>query len=97
LFDASHLKMNFVYVIKCNNGKYYTGITNNLKKRTTEHCLGKGSLFTKSHLPVKLVYFENFLSRYDAAQREKVIKDMSQKKKLALIKKFTSSDSEMRK
>jgi len=88
--------MNFVYVLKCNNGKYYTGITYSLKKRLSEHCSGKGSLFTKAHLPVKLMYFESFLSRKEAALREKVIKDMSRKKKLELFSKFTSSESEMR-
>jgi len=45
---------------------------------------------------VKLMYFESFLSRKEAALREKVIKDMSRKKKLELFSKFTSSESEMR-
>ena len=50
----------FVYVLKCSNGKYYTGSTTNLEKRLWQHQNGEGSNFTKAHLPVELVYVEKF-------------------------------------
>ena len=57
----------FVYVLKCSNGKYYTGSTTNLEKRLWQHQNGEGSNFTKAHLPVELVYVEEF-ERIDDAR-----------------------------
>ena len=78
----------YVYILKCRNKTFYTGITNNLKRRIFEHENGL-SYFTKSRLPVNLVYYETARNSSEARRREIVIKDMSQKKKLILIKKFT--------
>jgi len=77
--------MHYVYVLRCNDKRYYTGITNNLKRRLEEHQEGIGARFTKYRLPVKLVYFEKCSDKIEAAKREKVIKDFSQKKKEKLI------------
>ena len=75
----------YTYILKCSNGKYYTGSTVNLEKRLEEHNLGEGSNFTRKNLPVKLVYFEEH-ERIDLAfQREKQIQGWSRKKKEALI------------
>jgi putative endonuclease len=75
----------YTYILKCSNGKYYTGSTINLEKRLEEHNLGEGSNFTRKNLPVKLVYFEEH-ERIDLAfQREKQIQGWSRKKKEALI------------
>ena len=77
----------FVYVLKCSNGKYYTGSTKNLEKRLWQHQNGEGSNFTKAHLPVELVYVEEFERIDDAFYREKQIQGWSRKKKEALIAK----------
>lgn len=77
----------FVYLLKCSNGKYYTGSTTNLEKRLWQHQNGEGSNFTKVHLPVKLVYVEEFERIDDAFYREKQIQGWSRKKKEALIAK----------
>ena len=77
----------FVYVLKCSNGKYYTGSTTNLEKRLWQHQNGEGSNFTKAHLPVELVYVEEFERIDDAFYREKQIQGWSRKKKEALIAK----------
>ena len=75
----------FVYILECSNGKLYTGSTTNLKKRISEHNVGKGSNFTRKNLPVKLVYFEEH-ERIDLTfLREKQIQGWSRKKKQALI------------
>ena len=54
-----------VYILQCANGQYYVGSTNNLANRLQEHQLSDGALFkgarfTKAHLPVKLVYTEEY-------------------------------------
>ena len=69
----------------CSNGQYYTGSTNNLEKRIEEHQKGEGANFTRKHLPVELVYFEEFERIDEAFYREKQIQGWSRKKKEALI------------
>ncbi|MCF6306657.1 MAG: GIY-YIG nuclease family protein [Flavobacteriaceae bacterium] len=75
----------FMYILKCFNDLYYTGSTINLEKRVVQHNAGEGSNFTKKHLPVKLVYFEEFQRIDEAFYREKQIQGWSRKKKEALI------------
>lgn len=77
---------HFVYILKCANGMYYTGITWNIDKRIYEHNNGIKSSLQKSHLPVKLVYFEEKLDKIEAAKREKEIKGWSRIKKERLFK-----------
>lgn len=75
----------FVYILKCSNGSFYTGSTKNLKRRLEQHQAGEGANYTKKHLPVELIYFEEY-DRIDTAfYREKQIQGWSKKKKMALI------------
>ncbi len=76
----------FIYIVKCSDKAFYTGICWNLKKRISEHnnSFYKSS-FTKGRLPVKLVYWEKFEDRFKAARREKVIKGFGRIKKQLLI------------
>lgn len=75
-----------MYILLCSNNQYYTGSTNNLEIRLLQHQNGEGANFTKKHLPVELVYYEEF-SRIDKAfYREKQVQGWSRKKKEALIK-----------
>ncbi len=74
-----------MYILECANGQYYTGSTNNLKLRIEQHQRGEGANFTKKHLPVKLVYFEEFPRVQQAFYREKQVQGWSRKKKEALI------------
>ncbi len=78
--------MHYVYILKCSDNSFYTGITWNLNKRLTEHNSGSGCAFTKARRPVKLVYSEQFDDIKNAAKREKEIKGWSRKKKKVLIK-----------
>ena len=77
----------FMYILECSNGQFYTGSTKNLNRRLAQHQAGEGAAnFTKKHLPVKLVYYEEY-DRIDVAfYREKQIQGWSRKKKLALIR-----------
>jgi len=75
----------YMYILECADGSFYTGSTKNLHLRMQQHKNGEGAEFTKSNLPVKLVYYETF-DRIDFAfNREKQIQKWSRAKKLALI------------
>lgn len=76
--------MVFVYIIECADNTFYTGIAADLPRRIRSHERGL-SVYTKSRLPVKLVYKERLASRSLARERELQIKKWSKKKKLALI------------
>lgn len=77
----------YIYILKCSDNSLYTGWTNDLKKRLETHNSGKGSKYTRSRLPVEIVYFEEFKNKSDAMKREYEIKKLSRKNKLILIKK----------
>ena len=47
----------YTYIVKCSDNTLYTGWTNNLEKRIKTHNAGKGAKYTKSRLPVTLVYY----------------------------------------
>lgn len=76
----------FMYILECNDGSYYTGSTNNLDKRLSEHYAGFGANYTKKRLPVKLIYFEEFQRIDEAFLREKQIQNWSRAKKESLAK-----------
>ena len=79
--------MNYTYILQCSDNTLYTGWTNNLEKRLVAHNSGKGAKYTKSRLPVHLIYYEEFLTKEEAMQREYRIKRLSRQEKLELIKK----------
>lgn len=74
-----------MYILECSDGSYYTGSTRDLEYRLAEHQKGIGSKYTKSNLPVKLVYFEEYNRIDEAYYTEKQIQGWSRKKKEALI------------
>lgn len=76
----------FVYIATNQyNRVLYTGVTNHLARRTFEHKIHIGSLFTSKYNITKLVYYEQFFDISEAIHREKQIKSGSRKKKIALI------------
>ncbi|MES2543808.1 MAG: GIY-YIG nuclease family protein [Bacteroidota bacterium] len=75
----------WIYILECSDGTYYTGSTNNLELRLEQHQNGLGSNHTKKHLPVILLYFEEFDRIDKAFYREKQIQGWSRKKKEALM------------
>lgn len=72
-------------MLELKNGAFYTGITNDVSARIKKHKEGKGSKYVRAHLPLCLVYVEEIGSRTDAARREREIKKLGHKKKLALV------------
>ena len=79
------MKDYFVYILKCSDESYYTGVTNNLEKRIAEHQSGIIKGYTRSRLPVKLVFSEKFSDVNQAIRLEKQLKGWSREKKEALI------------
>ena len=77
--------MYYVYLLRCADGTLYTGFTNDLARRLTAHNAGKGAKYTRSRLPVDLVYWENFPNKSSALRREYAIKRLPRGQKLALI------------
>ena len=77
--------MWYVYILKCSDGSYYTGHTDNLEKRIAEHHAGQMEGYTSSRLPLKVVFVQQCASRYEALAAERRIKNWSRKKKEALI------------
>jgi predicted GIY-YIG superfamily endonuclease len=75
----------WVYILRCRDGSYYTGHTDNLEKRMWEHHEGKGSDWTKRRLPVELVWCDWAGTRYEALEFERRVKNWSAAKKEALI------------
>ena len=77
----------FVYIVRCSDGSLYTGYTTDLPARVKKHNEGKGAKYTRSRLPVELVYFEEFETQREARSREGKIKQLTRAEKLALIEK----------
>ena len=75
----------YIYIIKCKNGSYYIGHTNDLKRRMKDHQAGYGSKFTTDNQTDAPLYFEEFNSRSEAMKRETQLKKWSKAKKKALI------------
>ncbi len=80
--------MNYTYIVKCSDGTFYTGWTNNLEKRIRDHNDGKGAKYTKSRRPVELVYYETFSQKEDAMRREYAIKQLNRAGKRKLVENF---------
>ncbi|MBQ1889941.1 putative endonuclease [Selenomonas sp. WCT3] len=77
----------YTYILECGDGSLYTGWTNDLGKRVKTHNAGQGAKYTRSRLPVRLVYFETFADKQAAQSREWQIKQLTRAQKLALIDK----------
>jgi putative endonuclease len=75
----------FVYMVRCADGTLYTGFTTDLVARVEVHNSGKGAKYTRSRLPVSLVYSEPCESLSAALKREHQLKPLSRAKKEALI------------
>ncbi len=78
--------MNYTYIVKCKDDTFYTGWTNDLDKRMEAHNKKKGAKYTKSRVPVTLMYHEVFETKEEAMKREREIKKLTRKQKERLIK-----------
>ena len=74
-----------VYILRCGDGTFYTGCTNDLRRRLESHRAGKGAKYTRGRLPVDVVYQEPVPDKPSALRREIAIKRLSHARKRALI------------
>lgn len=74
------------YIVQCSDGTLYCGYSNDVQKRVDTHNKGKGAKYTKTRLPVKLVYTECFETKSEAMKKEYQIKRLTRKQKLEIIK-----------
>jgi len=78
--------MYHVYIVKCSDNTYYTGIAKDIQKRLNEHNhSNKGAKYTKARRPVELVYKESCEDRSSASKREYAIKKLSREEKLKMF------------
>jgi putative endonuclease len=74
-----------VYILECGDGTLYTGATNHLARRVERHSAGRGAAYTRSRLPVRLVFWERAAGLSQALRREAAIKRLSRRQKLLLL------------
>ena len=77
--------MNYVYLLRCADHTLYCGWTTDLTARVQAHNSGRGAKYTRSRLPIELVYYEAYADRHDAMSREWHIKRMTREEKNDLI------------
>ena len=77
--------MFYVYILKCGDGSFYCGYTNDVEKRFEKHKSGKGAKYTRSRLPLEIVYVEELETKSDALKREYAIKNMTRSQKEKLV------------
>ena len=79
-----------LYILKCGDGTLYTGITNDLARRLKQHNDGSASRYTRSRLPVKLIYEESCRSRSHALKKELAVKSLTRQEKDKYIRRKKS-------
>ena len=75
----------YCYIVECADGTYYTGWAIDPEKRMQNHNKGRGAKYTRTRLPVKLVYVEEQPDRTTAMKRERTIKKMTRSQKQNLF------------
>ena len=71
-----------VYLVRCSDGSFYCGISNDLKNRLIEHNSGRGAKYTRSRRPVELVGISNEMTKSEALKLEHRIKQLPAAKKM---------------
>ena len=75
----------FLYILKCSDSSFYTGITKDLERRLKMHNAGKASRYTRTRRPVEMIYRETCKGRTQALVRECAVKAYPRKKKEVLV------------
>ena len=77
--------MFWMYILRCNDGSFYIGHTDDIERRLDEHHAGRFACYTLSRRPVVLVHLQTFETREEALIAERQVKGWSRAKKQALI------------
>lgn len=75
----------YVYILRCGDGTFYTGITTDVPRRLAAHQSGRGAKYTRGRGPLHLVYQETCATHSDALRRELAIKSLTREEKQHLI------------
>jgi putative endonuclease len=78
-------KKHYVYMVRCADGAYYTGYTNNVENRIKAHNSGKGAKCLRGKRPVELVWFKGYRCGESARKEEYRIKQLRRDQKIKLI------------
>ena len=78
--------MFWVYILRCSDGSYYTGHTDNLERRIGQYKSGESEGYTATRLPVELAWSQECATREEALSAEMQIKGWSRKKKEAMMR-----------
>ena len=77
----------FLYVLKCNDGTLYTGVTTNIQRRLKEHnTSSRGAKYTKARRPVEVIYWKSFKNQSSAQKAEYKFKQLTREQKEKMIK-----------
>ena len=76
----------WLYLIECQDGSYYAGITNDLESRYQAHVLGKGARYTRSHPPLRLIGSRVYANRSEASRAEWEIKQLPKQRKIGYLR-----------
>ena len=76
----------WVYILKCSDGTYYTGYSRNPETRLAQHQAGTASRYTRTRLPVTLIFLQECPTSKEAYRTERRIKQLPRKKKEALVR-----------
>ena len=82
----------YFYVLSCRDNSLYTGVTTDVQRRLKEHNLAKGAKYTRSRLPVTLLYFQEMPNRSIAQKREYKFKKLSRNEKLSELCKMVDKE-----
>jgi putative endonuclease len=82
------MKPWYLYIVECNDGTLYTGITTDIKRRIRAHNSGSGAKYTRGRGPVKLMHLRRYTDRSAASKAEYKIKKLKRGKKLRIISEF---------
>ena len=78
-----------VYILKCSDGSYYTGITKNLAKRLGCHNDGKASKYTRARLPVQVLIYRYGFTKSEALKLEIKIKKQKKNNKVSYLENYS--------
>ncbi len=77
--------MWYLYILRCGDGTFYTGITTDVDKRLEAHRSGRGAKYTRGRAPLEVIYRECCGTHSDALKREMEVKRLSREEKQTLI------------
>ena len=77
--------MWYLYILRCGDGTFYTGITTDVDKRLEAHRSGRGAKYTRGRAPLEVIYRECCGTHSDALKREMEGKRLSREEKQTLI------------